>query len=158
MKRFLPVALIFCAACTTTTSTNMTAADPRPAIAQANVDFAGAARRGDAAGVANFYANDAVMMPPNMPAARGRDAIRQVWSGLLGSGKVDLTLTTDNVIQSCDLATEVGHYDFAITPNAAGAATQRDSGKYAVTWRNDGGQWRIVADIFNSNAPPPPTR
>lgn len=126
-------------------------ADVETAINQLNAQLADAVRSGDPAAVAGFYAEDAVMMPPNMPAARGRDAIRQMWAGILGSGKVYLKLTTDKVLHAGNLATEVGSFDFTITPS--GGAPQHDVGKYAVTWRNVNGQWRIVVDIFNSNLP-----
>lgn len=148
MKNFIgAVALVALSACASATQ----AGDPAKSIPQLNAGFSDAVRRGDAAAVASYYADTAVMMPPNMPAARGRDAIRQTWSGLLASGKIDLALMTDNLIQSCDLATEVGHFDFSLTP--PGAAAMRDKGKYAVTWKNIGGQWRIVVDIFNSDLP-----
>jgi uncharacterized protein (TIGR02246 family) len=121
-------------------------------IMRNNTDFAAAASAGDAARITSFYADDATFMAPGSPAVRGHDAIGATWTAFLGMGKLDLKLTTDKVIESCDLATEIGHYSSTITPK--GGAAMKDTGKYAVTWRKTGGVWKIVADIFNSDVPP----
>ena len=62
----------------------------------------------------------------------------------MASGATDVVLTTDTVLRSCDMATELGHYEIPAT---------HELGKYVVTWRKINGQWRAVADIFNANAP-----
>jgi hypothetical protein len=31
----------------------------------------------------------------------------------------------------------------------------RDRGKYVVVWRKVRGDWKVAADIFNSDGPPP---
>jgi ketosteroid isomerase-like protein len=105
----------------------------------------------------SIYADDAVLMPPNAPAFRGRDAIRQFWSGLLGMGKIEAEIAADTVVQSGDLATEVGHFALTITPPNAPAPV-KDRGKYVITWRRTGGQWKAIYDIFNSDLPAPPPR
>jgi len=122
--------------------------DAAPAIAKTNPELAAAANAGDAARVAAFYADDAFFMPPGTPALHGRDGVRAAWAAVLGAGKVTLTLTTDTVIQSCDLATEVGRYTIA--------GVENDKGKYAVTWRKVGDRWLIAVDIFNSDSAPAP--
>jgi uncharacterized protein (TIGR02246 family) len=129
----------------------MPSGDAEAAIGQNTRAFTDLAVRGDAAGIANMYATDAMFMPPNAPAVRGRDAIRQVWAGLLGSGAVQLTLTTEKVLRSGNLAVEVGRYDFTVTPK--GGAAMHDVGKYSVTWRNTNGEWKIAVDIYNSDLP-----
>src|SRR5256885_1539863 len=88
-------------------------------------------------------------------ACRGGDAIRQFWSGLLATGKIEAAIATDSVVQSGDLASEIGHYALTITPKGAPAPI-KDSGKYVITWRRTGGQWRAISDIFNSDLPLPP--
>ena len=68
------------------------------------------------------------------------------------AGQIDATLEADKVIQSCDMATELGHYALKITPKGGGNPIE-DNGKFVVTWRKVGGQWRAIADIFNSDRP-----
>ena len=49
------------------------------AIQAKNYNLAAAFERGDAAGVAAVYGEDAVLMPPNMEMFRGRAAIQSFW-------------------------------------------------------------------------------
>ena len=73
---------------------------------------------GDSIALANFYADDAVVLPPNMPRAEGRDAIRSVWAG---GPLTSATLTTDQVIipESGEIAVNVGTYTQSGTPPTA---------------------------------------
>lgn len=155
MKKLLVLigVMAIAAGCATNITQDISRGDAEVAIRRANPGFVTAARNGDAGAMAAYYTDDAVMMAPNVPAMRGRDGVRQFWSGFLAAGRVEVTLTTDEVVQSGDLATEVGHYDVTITP-ATGAAI-RDSGKYVNTWRKTNGRWFIAYDIFNSDRPAP---
>ena len=148
MKQIALVALVLLAACA-----SMPANDAEDAIRKADAGFTTNARTANAAALAAFYADDAVLMPPNAPAFRGPDAIRQFWTGFLATGQIDLGLTVDKITQSGDLATEIGHYDITITPK--GVAPIHDKGKYLVAWRKIGGTWKIIGDIFNSDLPLP---
>lgn len=151
MKRFSVLAsLVLAAACASMTPAN----DAEPILKRGATEFAAAANAGNVDGMMSMYADDAVLMAPNLPAFRGRNAIRQFWSGLLATGKVDANIVADTVVQSGDMATEVGHYALTITPN--GAAPVKDNGKYVIAWRKVGGQWRAMYDIFNSDLPLPP--
>jgi uncharacterized protein (TIGR02246 family) len=134
-------------------SSDYSPGDAENAIRRANADFAANARSGNAQTlVTNFYAPDAVVMAPNLPALRGRDAIQQFWTGFLASGSVDLALTSTNVTQpSSDVAVETGRYDLSLRP-ASGQAI-KDAGKYVVLWKKSNGRWWAAEDIFNSDMP-----
>ena len=132
----------------------MPANDAEEAIRKMDREFGAAAHAGNVDGMMTTYAADAVLMPPNLPAFRGRDAIRQFWSGLLASGKIDANVVADKVIQSGDMAAELGHYALKITPKGGGTPIE-DNGKFVLVWRKVGGQWRAISDIFNSDRPLP---
>jgi uncharacterized protein (TIGR02246 family) len=154
MKRFVSIAaLILLGACSSSPSisSDYSAGDAENAIRRANSDFAANARSGNAhAVVNNFYAPDAVVMAPNLPAFRGRDAILQFWTGFLASGAVDLALTSTNVTQpSADVAIETGRYDLSLRPPSGQAI--KDAGKYMVIWKKSNGRWWAAEDIFNSD-------
>jgi uncharacterized protein (TIGR02246 family) len=113
---------------------------------------------GDAAVVANFYADDAVVLPPNMPGAEGREAIRSVWDGMFSGGPLtEATLTTDQVIipESGEIAVEVG--TFTMSGTAPEGTPYQETGKYVTTWKNVNGEWKIVVDTWNSDTPVPGT-
>ena len=150
MKRLSFLATVLFAACAST----MPANDAEEAIRKMDREFSAAATAGNVDGMMAIYADDAVLMPPNFPAFRGRDAIRQFWGGFLAAGKIDANVTADQVIQSGDLAAEMGRYTLKITPKGGGTPIE-DNGKFVLVWRKVGGQWRAVSDIFNSDRPLP---
>lgn len=157
MKRFVLVPLlVLAAACgSTQISSDIQPGDAEAAINRLNNQVMVGALGGSTAFVDSFYAENAVVFAPNAPPLRGREAIRQLWTGFVNSGAFDLKLTPDSITQSCDMATEVGSYDLTVTPKTAGPIVH-DNGKYIVAWRKTNGKWQAVADMFNSNNPPPP--
>lgn len=152
MKRWLllPTALVLTGCCSMA-SRDFRSGDAEVAIRRMDTDFGTAVAANDVNGIMKMYDADSVLMAPNFPPFNGTDAIRQFWGGLLGQGKIEGTLTPDNIIQNGDLAVEAGRYDLVITP--PGAAALRDSGKYVVTWRRRNGQWKNVYDIYNTSMP-----
>lgn len=50
-------------------------------IAAVNRAFEEAVRKGDVDRLAQLYTQDAIALPPDGPFVRGRDAIKELWSG-----------------------------------------------------------------------------
>jgi len=122
----------------------------RAAIEKAGADFAATFTKGDAAGVAAMYAADAQLFPPESDIVTGGVAIQKVWQGVIDSGVKGMKLTTLDVVESGDLAAESGKAELH------GADGQvLESGKYLVVWKRVDGRWKILRDIWNSNAPAP---
>jgi len=128
------------------------ARDARLAIDAANANWPRLTVAGHADSIAEFYTQDAVIMPPNMAPTRGKEAIR-AWFAELNAVKPTLTLRADSVWASGRAAVEQGRWRFAWP-----AATARppgvpavDSGKYLVRWVNEGGKWLMAQDIWNSD-------
>lgn len=100
--------------------------------------------------VAGFYAEDAVVMPPNHPIVEGRDKIRTFFRGLIDSGFSSISLETTTVESVGNLAYGRGRYTLSMSP--PGGSPVRDVGKYIVVYRRRAdGSWRAAADIFNSD-------
>jgi uncharacterized protein (TIGR02246 family) len=116
-------------------------------------EFMANVKTGDAARlVAEFYADDARVLPPNQPAVSGKAAILELWKGVLESGLRDVALNTTHVETSGDLAYGLGSY--RMTLGRSGEAPKHDEGKYVVVYRKQiDGQWRAIIDMFNSNKP-----
>ena len=106
----------------------------------------------DAAGISQLYAEDGAVMPPNAPIGKGRAAIEQTWASMMRTPGFDLTFAPEQIVisSSGDMALDRGTYNLTITP---AGTTQTDTGKYVVVWRKIGGDWKAVADIFNSDLP-----
>lgn len=124
--------------------------DAAAAIAATNRAFQEAVAAGDAAAVAAVYTEDALLMAPNAPAAQGHEAIQAAMQEMLDMGVGSLTLTTDEVMDHGDTATEVGRYVLESTDGE-----HLDHGKFIVIWKRTGEGWRLHRDIFNSDMPPP---
>jgi len=114
---------------------------------------------GNADAVAAQYADDGVLMPPNVPASTGRAAIAAFLTKDTATTKAaGLTLkntAVNGVGVTGDLAWMSG--TFAVV-DAKGATV--DTGKYLSVHRRSSGGWLYVRDIWNSDnpAPPPPVK
>jgi uncharacterized protein (TIGR02246 family) len=105
----------------------------------------------DIAKVASMYTDDAVVMPPNHEAVRGRANIEAFFKEM---DTAKLTLTPFESAISGSTAYEAGTYQMSITPKTGEPGT--DKGKYVVILkRGSDGQWRLSHDIFNSDMPLP---
>jgi len=106
----------------------------------------------DASGIAELYAEDGAVMPPNAPIGKGHAAIEQAWASMMRTPGFDLTFNPEQIVisSSGDMALDRGTYTLTVAP---AGTTQTDTGKYVVVWRKIGGDWKALADIFNSNLP-----
>ena len=104
----------------------------------------------DAAGIAELYAEDGAVMPPNAPIGKGRAAIQQTWTSMMRTPSFDLTFAPEQIVVSSsgDMALDRGTYSLTIAPDGT---TQTDTGKYVVVWRKVDHEWKAAADIFNSD-------
>ncbi|HKK26934.1 MAG TPA: DUF4440 domain-containing protein [Gemmatimonadota bacterium] len=100
--------------------------------------------------VDDFYADDAVFMPPNQLEVRGREDLLEYWRERPDEGLLELELEPTRVENSGDLAYEVGRYTSILRPRHG--ALLQDYGKYLVVYRRqEDGDWKAVADTFNSD-------
>jgi uncharacterized protein (TIGR02246 family) len=124
----------------------------REAIKNTNLKFAEIFKRGDAAGIAALYTADARLMPPGVPSLSGTEAITAFWQAAMNQGIKAATLETIDVETSGGaLATEIGQFTLSMESPRGGQVEQ--TGKYIVLWKNDGGTWKLHADIWNADAP-----
>lgn len=122
------------------------ASNIRNAIEAASKKFEEALSKGQAAKIADMYADDARVMPPNGPVVQERQKIQEFWQGFIDSG-AKLTLSTSDVEAQGNVAIEVGTYVMMSPDN------KRDSGKFVVLWRRHKKDWKLAIDIWNSNMP-----
>ena len=110
-----------------------------------------AAGRHDAQAFASYYAEDGMVMPPNVPTARGPAAIQETMTPLLSdtTWEVSWQATDVHVADSGDMAWL--HGSFTIRNRATGEDVDR--GKLVEVWEKRNGEWKVVADIFNSDMP-----
>ena len=114
-------------------------------IQKLNDAFVAAFNRGDTAGLAQMYTEDAEILPPDAGIVKGRAAVQAFWAKA-AEGIGDLKLATVDVMPlGPDAAREIGTF----TLKTKGAQPQEGVGKYVVVWRKAGGDWKLATDIWN---------
>jgi ketosteroid isomerase-like protein len=100
------------------------------------------------------YAEDAKVLPPNMPPLEGRQAIKAMYAQLQPSFK-EFRFDILSLEGRGDLAVEYGAYTAAAAPSGP-SAPFTDRGKYVAVWKKqDDGTWKMIRDIYNSGLPVP---
>lgn len=101
---------------------------------------------------AAFYTSDGVLMAPNAPPMQGPAAIVEGMGPMFETvDSIAFDPVAIDVAGSGDMVVEQGRYTLVgTTPD--GAAFD-DEGSYLVVWTNQGGQWLVTHDIFNSDRP-----
>jgi uncharacterized protein (TIGR02246 family) len=120
-----------------------------------NVAWNKAYNAGDSDGVVALYAEDAVLLAPGAPPARGRASIKDtIAKDIAALAAAGLTATDDpmgDVAESGDLAWQSGGYK--ITDKSGAVA---ETGKFLTVFERKNGKWLIVRDTWNSDVAPPP--
>jgi len=101
--------------------------------------------KGDFAGVASLYAEDATAFPPGSPMVKGRAAIEVMWKTMaeqLGDPKVT---TLDVKPLGPSAAREIGTFSLKVK----GPDPREVTGKYVVVWEKVGSDWKLATDIWN---------
>jgi ketosteroid isomerase-like protein len=105
----------------------------------------------------DFYADDAVVLPPNEALATTQQAIRKSLTDMLGAPGLVLTWepTKVEVAASGDLAYLYGAYQLKMQ-NEKGVPVS-DYGKNVEIWKKQpNGGWKCIVDTWNSDLPPAP--
>ena len=117
-------------------------------VRRATAAFADALSRGDAAGAAALYAEDAKLLAPKAELVAGRAEIEAYWRTGVALGVSRLELETIELELAGALAVELGSY--AILVSAERGEPLVDSGKYlALHKQQRDGSWRRAVDVFN---------
>jgi len=126
------------------------AADEK-AVRDADAAWSKAAGAKDLDKTVSFYADDAIVLPPNGTAKTTKDAIRALWKDLIGSvTSVSWTATRVEMAKSGDMACLSGTYELTMNDGT------KDHGKYCEVWEKKGGTWKCGTDIWNSDLPAAP--
>ena len=125
----------------------------RKAIDKGNDAFSSYFAKGDSTAMADLYAEDTIVLPPNMEMLKGHDSIAKLWGAFIRMGQRNIKLTTTEVTGSGNIAVETGNYNLNIKPEGGNAV--HDSGKYMVIWRKQkDNSWKMIRDMFSTNLPP----
>ena len=122
-----------------------------PAFAQkaeieaANMRWIDFFNRGDFAGVASLYTEDAIAFPPGSAMVKGRAAIEALWKSMAEQVSDPKLITVDVKPLGPSAAREIGTFSL----KTKGPTPQLVTGKYLVVWEKIGRDWNLAADIWN---------
>lgn len=151
------VVLVVSAACEKQTAADTRAAD-EATLKNLDAEWSkAAATTKDVDKTVSYYSDDAIVMPPNIPALTGKEPIRALWKSMLESPGFGggWKATKVEVAKSGDIGYVTGTYELRETDDNGKPMT--DKGKFLEVWKKqaDGG-WKCVADMFSSDLPTMP--
>ena len=129
-----------------------TEADPK-VLAQLDDEWSKAAQAKDADKVASYYADDAMVYPPNEPYAIGPEAAHKIWAAYFSDTSFSISWKTlhASVANSGDFGFTAGTYENSF--RGPDGKQVNEKGKYLCVWRKQkDGTWKAVQDMWNTDA------
>jgi ketosteroid isomerase-like protein len=107
-------------------------------------------RDGDFNNLSLFYSSDGAFMLPDVPVSLGQIEISLAWKNLLATPVLLFEAEPISILvaDSKDLAMVRGRFQLIQETNSG---KNEIVGKYLVVWKNVEGDWKIQADIINSD-------
>jgi ketosteroid isomerase-like protein len=104
--------------------------------------------------ILKLYAPDAVFLQPTGERITGSAALRTLFQTIMATFNSDLTLHSQNLETSSDLAYDSGNFEETLTNIATGARIT-SKGSYIIIFRRQPDRsWQIVQHVWTG--PPPP--
>ncbi len=129
-------------------------ADMKAKFNELNKKFSQMMVDNDLEGMLSYYAENPISMPSYQPALRSLDAMRESHKQQheMGMKITAFELTATDVIVEGNIAVEIGTYTISMDMPEMGAID--DHGKYMNVWEKQGGDWKLRADMWNTDMNP----
>ena len=119
-------------------------------------DFGAKGKKGDAAGLAAMYTDDAVLIDPAYATVKGKPAIGALMKSLFDGGKVtEHSHVMESFETTGDVAIEHGTWRMGYQEKGKTAPTVSNARYFLVWRRGPGGTWLLHRDISIPNPPAP---
>jgi len=125
------------------------------ALMQLSRDWSDLVATGDLDAILEGWADDAVLMAPNLPPMEGKTAIRSYVETAMGIPGFSISWepVSAHVATSGDMAYLIERNISTMNDSLGNTITSH--GKVITIWRkDDGGAWKNVVDMWNSTTPP----
>ena len=125
----------------------------RAAVDAAMKTYIAALKANDAKAAAAHWEDAGVYVNTGIPTKRGRAEIEAMAVSAYESGRVDYSLTVDNIEAGSDMASLLGSYTAIL--HAPGAAAQKLGGRFLFVFRRQAdGSWKISRGVGTDPEPP----
>jgi ketosteroid isomerase-like protein len=124
----------------------------RTLLLQRDADWAAVASEGrDVERILSYWTDDAVVLPPGLPAVIGKTALRQYVEASMQIPGFRITWTSTDVTFSPDGNLAYVFSQNAVTMNAPDGAPFTTEGRAVTIWRRElDGEWRCAVDVWNA--------
>lgn len=122
-------------------------------VRQVAVEIVAADNARDIERVLAFYADDAVLLPPNQPLVHGQDAIRLRYEGLFAAYDPAIEPVIEEVEIQGDLAYVRGHNGGVLHGHGDAADIPLDDTYLMILRRGGAGTWRITRLMWHATTP-----
>lgn len=103
--------------------------------------------------ILSYWTDDAIVMPPGLPAVIGKAALREYVQASMNLPGFRISWTSTEVVLAPDLNLAYMFGANSIDLNGPDGIPMRIDGRAVTIWRKDAdGEWRCAVDIWN--APP----
>jgi ketosteroid isomerase-like protein len=132
----------------------MDLATERNRLLQRDAEWAATASEGsDIERILSFWTEDAVVIPPGLPAITGKSALRQYVEGSMQIPGFRINWTSTDVTFSPDRNLAYMFSQNAITMNNPAGISVSTKGRAVTIWRLEpDNEWRCAVDIWNVEA------
>jgi ketosteroid isomerase-like protein len=103
--------------------------------------------------ILKFYAPDAAFLQPSGDRLTGSAALRTLFVTIMANFNSDLTLHSQNLEASGDLAYDSGDFQESLTTIATGAKITSKGSYILIFKRQPSGTWLIVQQVFTGTPP-----
>ncbi len=130
----------------------MDLASERARLLRRDAEWAAAASEGrDVERILSYWTDDAVVLPPALPAVVGKAALRQYVQGSMQIPGFKITWTSTDVTFSPDGNLAYMLSRNAVTMNAPDGTPTTIKGRAVTIWRREPDrEWRCAMDIWNA--------
>ncbi|MFQ5856965.1 MAG: YybH family protein [Anaerolineae bacterium] len=125
-------------------------ADQEDLVRDASAAWDDAFNAGDLPRLMELYTEEAVDMPPNLPALEGKAAVESDLQYILEEFTAHHETSIIDIKIGGDLAVERAGYTMTLTPKAGGD-TVTEVGKHIVIRQKVGDEWKVLWEIWNSD-------
>jgi ketosteroid isomerase-like protein len=103
--------------------------------------------------ILKFYAPDAAFLLPSGDRITGSAALRTLFQNIMATFNSDLTLNSQTLDASGDLAYDSGDFVETLTTIATGAKVNSKGSYIMIYKRQPNGSWQIVQQVFTGTPP-----
>ena len=109
--------------------------------------FVKAYAKGDLDAVLKLYAEDASILPPQAPMAKGQSSIADFWKS--EAQRAELKQVT--VVDAKPLGNDMAHVVFTTVGRTRGQSPQEFQGKGTALVQRAGSDWKMLVHVWNRN-------